>query len=452
MRSWLKSLEARGHERAEEMRTSTELEQEAARCVSRQGLGQCDARGKEKRIIGASTFPLAVRRLSRKTPQQQQCEDELNSPSSAQHGRLIELDSLRGLAATAVLLFHVTYFNDQQHASPVAIWWGHYGVELFFVISGFVILMTIEKSSNLWQFVVSRFARLYPTYWCAVLLTTLVIVTFRQSEIPSPARLLANLTMFHSFMFMRISSIDGSYWTLTRELLFYLMIGAWFRWRRPQFPDIEPYALCWIAVVVLIRLGTRVLGRQEAPSIIAAPLLMDYGQFFVIGMSLYRFYSGRSTRATWLMLAGACLLSLFGGDFKSLSPEPISYFLLTCLMAAAVWGAVRYRPAILRNEVLLFCGSISYPLYLIHQRISTDLIAYSTRSGRSWLESAVGIVGAIVIVSYAVHRFIEEPGRRYLRSRLIGKPQAMPADRYAIGSLSAESRLERPVEAESWRC
>jgi hypothetical protein len=96
--------------------------------------------------------------------------------------RLRELDSLRGIAAVCVLLFHLSYHTDPYRQFPIQFPWGHYGVELFFVISGFVILMTLERSASRTEFVISRVTRLYPTYWCAVLFTTCVLALLAKTR------------------------------------------------------------------------------------------------------------------------------------------------------------------------------------------------------------------------------------------------------------------------------
>lgn len=332
--------------------------------------------------------------------------------------RLQELDSLRGIAACIVLLFHLTYWYDWFHVSPVHIWWGHYGVELFFVISGFVILMTLEKCRSTGEFVISRVARLYPAYWCAVLLTSSIAMLLRQADQISAARILANLTMFHSFMFANIHSIDGSYWTLARELVFYLMMAAWFRFRSSRFPDIEWYALGWIVLAAAIRTGLYLRHVSEPPQIVTSPLLIHYGQFFIIGMCLYRLNSGKSNRLTLLVLVAACLMSWFGGGPKSLGARPIPYFFVTCLVTAVVWAALRFRPAILRNKTLLFLGGISYPLYLVHDRIGMELLSLAHNRGYSWWSTTPLIIGLLVLIAYVIHISIEVPGRTFLRVKL----------------------------------
>jgi len=87
--------------------------------------------------------------------------------------RLAQLDALRGVAALLVVGFHYTTRFDQLygHAGEplLSLPWGHYGVNLFFMISGFVIFMTLERTQRATDFVVSRFSRLYPAYWGALL-------------------------------------------------------------------------------------------------------------------------------------------------------------------------------------------------------------------------------------------------------------------------------------------
>jgi peptidoglycan/LPS O-acetylase OafA/YrhL len=149
-----------------------------------------------------------------------------------QPSRIRELDSLRGIAAVAVALFHLAYWYGNPPPDRWLFLWGHYGVELFFLISGFVIFMTLERSKSVYDFAVSRVARLYPAYWVAVALTSIVAyAAFPRwdSAPPSFGVVLVNLTMLQRF-FM-VGEIDKSYWTLAIELSFYVAIAAAFKAR-----------------------------------------------------------------------------------------------------------------------------------------------------------------------------------------------------------------------------
>src|SRR5207302_7827749 len=142
-------------------------------------------------------------------------------------GRFQELDVLRGLAALGVVLFHYLTRYDQIYTSrgdvPFGFSIGASGVDLFFVISGFVIFMTLGRCATASDFLISRFSRLYPAYWAAALLTFIV-----GSMWPLPdqhytvIQLLINLTMLQGFG--NVPAIDGVYWSLGVELCFYAVM------------------------------------------------------------------------------------------------------------------------------------------------------------------------------------------------------------------------------------
>src|ERR1700710_928603 len=130
--------------------------------------------------------------------------------------RLVELDSLRGLAAVAVLLFHLTFWRDNDGISPFTfltldLKMFHYSVEMFFITSGFVIFMTLGSVTSSRQFVVSRFARLYPAYWIAVIVTT-AVAYLTERHPPTLGVFGVNMTMTETFF--RTPYVDNSYWTL----------------------------------------------------------------------------------------------------------------------------------------------------------------------------------------------------------------------------------------------
>ncbi len=135
-------------------------------------------------------------------------------------GRLLELDCLRGIAATFVMFFHFT-----AGQAGIAYKWifmgGCTGVELFFIISGFVIFLTIEKTTSYKTFLIARFARLFPAYWVCVTLTSLVIISWllftKQTIIfPNVKDYLFNLTMLQSYF--HVDNIDGVYWAMFEQL------------------------------------------------------------------------------------------------------------------------------------------------------------------------------------------------------------------------------------------
>jgi len=153
--------------------------------------------------------------------------------------RYHELDALRGITAIMIVAVHFSV-NNSNNAFSFHI--GFIAVDLFFIISGFVILLTIEKNKTWQYFLLNRFSRLYPAYWICVLMTTIAIFLaqrwniFINVEANFMKQVLANLTMLQNYL--QIDNIDGSYWTLAIELQFYLFILLFLIFKKTQLIEL----------------------------------------------------------------------------------------------------------------------------------------------------------------------------------------------------------------------
>jgi peptidoglycan/LPS O-acetylase OafA/YrhL len=138
--------------------------------------------------------------------------------------RVLELDVLRGLAATMVFLFHCSLILPPSERGMFSL--GVTGVDLFFMISGFVILLTLRRTNHWKEFVGNRFVRLFPTYWACVSFTAILIFLGHLYLSTQFGNLLTdflgNLTMFPRYM--DIPFLDEQYWTLEVEMLFYIFM------------------------------------------------------------------------------------------------------------------------------------------------------------------------------------------------------------------------------------
>ena len=148
--------------------------------------------------------------------------------------RLAELDALRGLAALSVVFYHfTTWYNNKfiMHIHPLfSFWFGYCGVHLFFMISGFVIFMTLEKTAKPFDFIVSRFSRLYPAYWAVILFNLILISPI------DPRQFILNATMLSPWLHSKY--VCGAFWTLSVELAFYICILFLFITRTLKYIEI----------------------------------------------------------------------------------------------------------------------------------------------------------------------------------------------------------------------
>jgi peptidoglycan/LPS O-acetylase OafA/YrhL len=335
---------------------------------------------------------------------------EGKAPSRDASVRLVEIDALRGLAALSVVLFHyTTRFTELYQpvgAPSVTFPHGHYGVNLFFIISGFVIFMTLERTRRPMDFVVSRFSRLFPAYWGAVALTYAVTSTFGlPGKEVTLAQAWGNLVMVHGLL--RIPHVDGVYWTLEVELLFYagmfaLLVGA--RLQRVH----------WALWVLLgLRLLYHVLEHAygiEWSWTLSRLLILKYIPWFALGICIYQTTLGAARADVWQVrvTAAAALACLAVVDHLGLAA-------LALVLATLVWAAASGRLRWLRHPLPAFFGTISYPLYLLHENIGWVAQRAVQARGGSFDLSIVVALALSVLLATALTFGIEQPAMRAIR-------------------------------------
>lgn len=334
-------------------------------------------------------------------------------PSKGVSARLVEVDALRGIAAVAVVLFHMsTRFNQLFAPSEPASWafpHGHYGVNLFFIISGFVIFMTLERTRRPMDFVVSRFSRLFPSYWCAIVLT-FVITHWLELPIKTVTALqaLGNFLMLHGYL--SIPHVDGVYWTLEVELMFY--VGMFLLFRSGRMNLLVPVLMAVLALRVAYVWLERLFGI-ELPWTLSRLMILPFIPWFTLGICIYKFVTttspGRSTRA-WQVLAIAALLTLALSDGLFLAA-------LAVVLGLLVHAAAASRLPWLGHPILVWLGAISYPLYLLHENIGWSLILRLTAAGLHSDVATVVAIAAVLVMATLLHKWVEFPAMQAIRQR-----------------------------------
>ncbi|MDE2595540.1 MAG: acyltransferase [Sphingomonadales bacterium] len=307
--------------------------------------------------------------------------------------RLTTLDGLRGMAAILAMLFH------GGPTSPIAMPRGYLAVDMFFVLSGFVIAQNYEprlaSGMTLRQFVRQRLIRVYPMFFVGTLVGLLLwgARPFAFLMIPDPG----NPVLFPS---------NGPMWSLLFELIVNVLFALF-----------------------ALRLGPRGLGAILAVSGVLlwfaakAPHGLDAGAFwhnapagmvrtvysFTAGVAAFRLHrhlriERRETPLAWALLP--LLIVLFWPDYenRALADALVALFVLP----AIVWlGAMWQAPGARAMEAL---GAMSFPLYCIHLPIIYVVIA---RTG----PQAQVLYLAMPVMALALDRYVDRPVRRVL-SRL----------------------------------
>jgi len=313
--------------------------------------------------------------------------------------RITEIDGLRGIAAISVLIFHFTNAIQIPILYPV-FKYGYMGVHLFFIISGFVIFMSVERSDNLKQFIKSRFIRLYPLYWLAigvsVVITTLAFTFNFIGPFPvngvSLGQLNANLTMFQHWMGVR--DINGVFWTLIVELNFYILIGILIKTKKISNIILWCYGFLFIEFIYVLTRDTNLLFYLP---------LIQYGHIFIVGIVFYNFYKRKQFLLSELILIICALIF----HFLIFKPEEALIFIF---MVGIFYFVVSRRLKILSLKPLVYLGSISYFLYLVHESLAYMIFNFLDKIGitGNYTRIAIALMCIFGLVVF-VTKYVEKP-------------------------------------------
>ncbi len=365
--------------------------------------------------------------------------------------RLYEIDLFRFLAAMAVLFYHYTFRGNAADAmcdlsfpylSPIAKY-GYLGVAFFFMISGFVILLTASKRDAV-GFVRSRITRLYPAFWAAVTLTAVAAFFIGGDRFHvSLSQYVTNLTMLGQQL--GVEYTDGVYWSLFVELKFYLLVFVVLL--ANQIRNAKPLLGVWLALSLF-------LSMVDAPRVVTALLMPDYAPYFIAGAMFYLIRSEGVSPYKLVVIGGAYCLSLHRTIVVAVEIE--QYF-STSISLPIVVGIVSAfyslffltafgKTGILNRKSMLLLGAITYPLYLIHQHVGFMVFnLFDTTVNKYVL--LLSTTGLMILLAWAISRYAEVPGARLLgslfdraTSKLRLLTPAFPG--HDRGSIAAASRKE----------
>lgn len=319
--------------------------------------------------------------------------------------RLTALDGLRGIAALAVAFFHFFHQYNALYGHsftvPEGFRFGYYGVHLFFMVSGFVIFWTLAKIQQPFDFIWSRFSRLFPVYWVAVSITFLIMQLYGpEDRVTGVSDLIINYSMLQGYL--GVPHVDGVYWTLTLELAFYCWMFLLFLSR--QLGQIEKWLFVWI----LLSTSLALTGWAEMiPIRLRYLLLLDYIGLFGAGICFYRLWEGKATRLTYAVIALsiACLYAQY----------PWQGALIVSAIYLLFYCATNDKIALLSYKPFVFMGTISYSFYLVHQNIGYTVIQFFYEGELSpFMGIACAFLVGLVLASLLTYT-VEKPAMTYLR-------------------------------------
>jgi len=313
---------------------------------------------------------------------------------SKQETRINNIDILRGLAIIFVVLFHYTSHYSPNYLLRTDDWtlnvasYGWSGVDIFFVVSGFCIAMTIIKTQNYFEFLIKRFARIYPAYFvCGI--TTLIFY----SLFDLPGREVDWITGLMNLFFanfipgLNYQYIDGIYWALIVELKFYIFFGAIYFFIKNFGKAITIWALISIMLNIILLIDDKLL--------VFLTSITPHSNFFLIGLILFYF-----KEKNFHLLFLIPILVLFNVFLNERYSGNELYFLFLIFFTSIIL-ITKYR---FKFDLLSKIGLLSFSWYLLHNAIGIIIIREINNLGFETFSVIIAIFTTLImsIFSYNI--------------------------------------------------
>lgn len=316
---------------------------------------------------------------------------------------------LRGIACTMVCLYHFT--NGHNNFISEGNWIkeftgkGWLGVEIFFVISGFIIPYAMAQSRyrlrNFPRFILKRWLRIDPPFWASVALV--IGLNALAALWQSPAftldwsRLLLHFGYLIPF-FPPHDWLNGVYWSLAVEFQYYLLVAF-------LYPMLVHHCRLYFWLPSAALLGISILTSRP-------DLMFDYAMFFVLGFALFRRIAGRMCDLEFWIFSSCVFLAI---NYK--------FSLQFVLAGFFPWALIAFWPG-LRVRGISWLGMISYSLYLVHLPVAKILIplaAPHVDGDGPRLFFLFFLFCFTVLLAYGFYRLIEQPAVQWSRKFRVGE-------------------------------
>ncbi|MFH8488208.1 acyltransferase family protein [Streptomyces longisporoflavus] len=334
--------------------------------------------------------------------------------------RLRALDGLRLVAALMVAAYHYggrdgeiseAWGSSPQLQFPTAHNWFAYGclgVQIFFVISGFVICMS-GWGRPLRAFFASRVSRLFPSYWAAIVLVTAVfalpVVAY---DAVSPSDALVNLTMLQQPL--GVDRVLGVCWTLWAELRFYALFALFVVLPGANRARVILFCAVWTLAAVIAE------GVNEP--LLDLVLMPEYAPYFIGGIGIYLVHRDRRDLTAWGIVGASWLIGQhYAVDRLWHAPNPdfFSYrssFGIIAVVTAGFAAVLLIALGALHRvdwKWLTVAGALTYPFYLVHEHLGWVTVAALHRGlGLSSYATFGLTIAAMLLLAWLLNRFVEE--------------------------------------------
>ncbi|QKW50343.1 acyltransferase family protein [Streptomyces buecherae] len=354
-------------------------------------------------------------------------------PGQRPPSRLRALDGLRLVAALMVACYHYggrdgeiakAWGSSPSHQFPTASEWFAYGclgVQIFFVISGFVICMS-GWGRPLKDFFASRVSRLFPAYWAAIILVTAVFalpaVAFATV---SPSDTLVNFTMLQQPL--GADRVLGVCWTLWAELRFYALFALFV-----VLPGASRHRVVLFCAVWTLAAAMADAADQPLLDIVLMP---EYAPYFIGGIGLYLVHRFGNDAMAWGIVGVSFLIGQrYAVDelWHPQNPDFFSYRHTSVIIGIVALGYLAVALVALGKlnwanwRWLTVAGALTYPFYLVHEHLGWVAVETLHQDLDIPSHATFALTIAIMLaLAWLLHKLVENPLTPVIKRSISGK-------------------------------
>jgi exopolysaccharide production protein ExoZ len=334
--------------------------------------------------------------------------------------QLLTIQAARGFAANLVVLSHLSIVETKYTAGdvlPAFTFYGIAGVDLFFVLSGFIMVAVAGHYAGPIDFLWRRITRIYPTYWLVslpVLALAIVAPAFVNSSIQTP------ISLWRSFLLIpdRTLPLLAVGWTLVHEMYFYLVFSIFLALRIPIFVGLIGWG------VILLVMAATIPGQVAVSPVLqvaTSPLTAEFMMGAIVGILWTRRCTVGTISAGIGGLVGLMLAIVYIAPILSLATSPhidgwrvVIFGVPSAMLVYAMAGLRQLRPSQQFTRLVVALGDWSYSTYLTHvlviSAIGRMLFLFAPEGGlrASVALIATGLVAAN-LAGAGVHILFERP-------------------------------------------
>lgn len=360
--------------------------------------------------------------------------------------RIETLDGFRFVAIILVVLYHYyTRWTPPRYTSNLYPYgnsvyffnYGYLGVQLFFVISGFVIAFTLQNTIKFGEFWKKRFIRLFPAMFiCSVITFTIVSLLDTNNLFARThefKNFLVSLTFIHPEVFntifrrydLQLTYINGSYWSLWPEIQFYVLASIVY------FINPQKFFTRFFVITFLLYLLHKFIHNIAGPNHFDLPAdgffvvnfvklsaIFSYSQFslwFLLGVLFFQNFSDQHKK--WTNWAIALIMGSLLHDAHEWKVRVILVLIFLAFMLLLFWPQAL---SFLNHKIITSIGLASYSLYLIHEYVGMVFITrYAAYFGNYSALFPLLVMGVLISFSLALYKFVEKPLGKFLKKKAL---------------------------------